>query len=75
MVYGGFWIAVSLLFVVLFLGCNFSNKSRIGKFTEKFKDEGFILNVTTNTNPEMLSINSGIEEGRRDAPIGSTEPQ
>ena len=75
MVYGGFWIAVSLLFVVLFLGSNFSNKSRIGKFTEKFKDEGFILNVTTNTNPEMLSIKSGIEEGRRDAPIGSTEPQ
>ena len=75
MVYGGFWIAISLLFIVLFLGYNFSNKSRIGKLKEKFKDEGFILNVTTNTNPEMLSINSGIEEGRRDAPIGSTEPQ
>ena len=38
MVYGGFWIGICLLFVVLFLGCNFSNARRVGKLKEQFKN-------------------------------------
>ena len=75
-VYGGFWIATSLLFICLFVACNFCSTTNIASYKEKVRNEGLILNVTNNaSNGKTISKGIVIEDGRRDVPVGSTESQ
>ena len=74
LVYGGFWIAISLLFIALFVGCNFCRAKDRDDFKQKFRNEGLLLNnKSTTSNPQAISNSN--EEGRRDVPVGTIESQ
>ena len=74
--YGGFWIGVSLLFVVMFVSSNFYHENGMESFQQKYRDEGLELNAIRNTNPaEHASMKCENDGGRRSVPLGSTEPQ
>ena len=74
-VYGGFWIAISLLFLGLFVGCNFCRARDIADFRERIREEGILLKRTRQgSNRQSVSTGNDIEE-RRDVPVGTTESQ
>ena len=74
LVYGAFWIAISLLFIALFVGCNFCRAKDRDDFKQKFRNEGLLLNnKSTTLNPQAISNSN--EEGRRDVPVGTIESQ
>ena len=74
LVYGGFWIAISLLFIVLFVGSNFCRTKDIEDFRQKVRNEGFLLNNKYESSNDQI-ISKANEEGRRDVPVGSIESQ
>ena len=73
--YGGFWIAISLLFLGLFVGSNFCRARDIADFRQRIREEGILLKSTRHGS-NLQSINNGnrIEE-RREVPVGTTESQ
>ena len=73
-VYGGFWIAISILFVGLFVIGNFFTSSGLADFKQKIRDEGIILNGTNDPNP-TLRKGRVTDDERRDVPVGTIEAQ
>jgi len=74
-VYGGFWIAISLLFVALFVGSNFCRGEDIESYKRRVREEGILLSRIGNSNRQNLPKGTMTDEGRRDVPVGATEPQ